>query len=159
MTNRNLPSLRSIALDPGVLNELSLDTLDALQSEAEAENKIISAAKRAIVACLERRYGDAITAAFSFQGKDFGTVHITDGAYDLEVNVPKKVEWSQDALASARSKIIDSGDDADEYVRVTLSVDERAYTAWPSHIRSVFEPARTVKPGSMTIKLALRKAA
>jgi hypothetical protein len=86
-------------------------------------------------------------------------VRVSDGGYDIVIDTPKKVEWSQDQLAAARSKIIDSGDDADEYVKVALSVDERAFTAWPSHIRAVFEPARTVKPGTRTVKLVRKEAA
>jgi hypothetical protein len=159
MTNRNLPSLRDISADPTVLRGLSLDALDALLTEAETENKIISAAKRAIVAHLETAYADAISSAYQAKGADFGTVHVADGGYDVVIDTPKRVEWDQAKLREVRERIAFSGDDPSEYVKTTLSVDERAYTAWPAHIRATFEPARTVKSGSRTVKLVRKEAA
>jgi hypothetical protein len=156
---RNLPSLRSIATDPGVLRGLSLDALDALLTEAEAENKIISAAKRAITGHVEKTYEPHIAAAYAASDKDFGTVRVSDGGYEIVVDTPKKVEWDQEKLADIRSRIQSAGDDPAEYLKATLAVDERAYTAWPAHIRSIFEPARTVKPGSRTVKLVRKEAA
>lgn len=156
---RNLPSLRSIAADPSVARDLPLDAIDALLSEAAAETTIVAAAKKALNGELERRYGSTITAAFSAKGADFGTVHVTDGVFDLEVNVPKKVEWDQGQLQAIGDRIAEAGDKPHEYITTELKVDERKFTAWPEHIRAIFEPARTLKPGSMTIKLSMKKAA
>lgn len=156
---RNLPSLRSIASDPAALRGLSLDALDALLTEAEAENKIISAAKRAISAHIETSYGAAIAAAYRAKDTDFGAVRVTDAGYDVLIETPKKVEWDQTALRAIRAAIADSGDDPSEYLKETLTVDERAFSAWPSHIRATFEAARTVKPGSRTVKLVRKEAA
>lgn len=155
---RNLPSLRSIATDAGVLTGLPLDALDALLTEAEAENKIISAAKRAITGAIESRYASQIAAVYIAKDSDFGTVHVTVDGYDLEVNTPKKAEWDQDKLREIRERIRFSGDNPSEYIKETLSVDERAYGVWPAHIRNTFEPARTLKPGTRTLKLAPAKA-
>jgi hypothetical protein len=138
---------------------LSLDALDALLAEAEVENKMISAAKRAIVGHLDERYSATIEKIYAAQGKDFGTVRISDSGYDIVVDTPKKVEWSQDELRAAHKAIEAAGDDPAEYLKVTFAVEERHYTAWPQHIQRVFEPARTVRPGSRTIKLARKEAA
>jgi hypothetical protein len=159
MTNRNLPTLRSIATDPGVLKTLPLDALDALLCEAEAENKIVSAAKRAITSHVEALYAPHISAAYAASDKDFGTVRVSDGGYEIVIDRPKKTEWDQDALQAAGDRIAAAGDDPSEYLKVTLSVDERKYAAWPSAIRAVFEPARTVKPGTRTVKLVRKEAA
>lgn len=157
---RNLPSLREIALN-GVPTKpgLPLEVLEALLAECEAENKIVSAAKRAITAYVETSYAGDITAAYSDQGKDFGTVRVSDGGYDIVIDTPKKTEWDQAKLADLRSRIQFSGEDPGDYVKVTYSVDERAYSAWPTKIRESFEPARTVKPGSRTVKLVRKEAA
>jgi hypothetical protein len=156
---RNLPSLRSIATDPAVLAALPLDALDALLSEAEAENKIISAAKRNIVAHIEGQYAKAIAGMYDAKGSDYGAVRVAEFSYDIVVDTPKKVEWDQAKLAEVRERIQFSGDDPSEYIKSTLAVDERAYTAWPAHIRNTFEPARTTKPGTRSIKLVRKEAA
>lgn len=157
---RNLPSLREIALNgPPTKPGLSLDALEALLAECEAENKIVSAAKRAITAYIETSYAGDIAAAYADQGKDFGTVRVTDAGYDIVVDTPKKTEWDQAKLADIRSKIQFSGENPNDYVKVSYAVDERAYAAWPTKIRQTFEPARTVKPGSRTVKLVRKEAA
>ena len=155
---RNLPSLSDIAAGTSLAG-LSIDALDALLSEAEMQNKMISAAKRAICSHIETTYIAHIAAALNAKGSDFGTVRISDGGYEIVVDTPKKVEWSQSALAEVAAEIAQGGDDPGEYLKTSLTVDERAYTAWPLAIRSVFEPARTVKPGSRTVKLVRKEAA
>jgi hypothetical protein len=37
----------------------------------------------------------------------------------------------------------------------SFKVSERAYTAWPERIRAAFEPARTVRTGRATYRLAI----
>lgn len=155
---RNLPSLMEIA-EGRTLTDLSLDALDALLQEAEGENKMISAAKRAICGHIEKTYNQLIAGAYAAQQKDFGTVRIDQGGYEIVVDTPKKVEWSQDELQAIGDKIAEAGENPGEYVKITLAVDERAYTAWPENIRKVFEPARCVKPGSRTLKLVRKEAA
>lgn len=159
MTARNLPTLTSIAGDPAVIRGLSLDTLDALLGECDAQTKIAAVAKKAINAHLEQSYGGDITHAYAVAEKDFGSVRVSDGGYEIHVDTPKKVEWDQAKLAEIRERIQFSGDDPSEYVKTTLAVDERAYTAWPAHIRTTFEPARSVKPGNRTVKLVRKEAA
>lgn len=159
MTSRNLPLLSDIAGDPGVLKSLSLDALDALLCEAEGENKTISAAKRAITTHIDSSYAAAIAGAYQAKGADFGSVHVADGGYDIVVDTPKKVEWDATKLAGIEAAIRDSGDDPAEYIKTARSVDERAYSAWPAHIRATFEEARTVRPGTRTVKLVRREAA
>jgi uncharacterized protein YdaL len=157
VTDRNLPTLRSIAVDGAVLKDLPLDALDALLSEAEAENKIISAAKRAITSHIDARFAPEIAEAYDIKGADFGTVHVTIGEFDIEVNTPKKAEWDQKKLASIVDEIRTAGDDPTEFVKVEYAVEEKKYAAWPSYLQTKFEPARTLKPGTRTLKLARAK--
>jgi hypothetical protein len=159
MTRPNLPTLRSVATDPSVLVSLPLDALDALLTEADAETKIVGAAKKAITACLETRFASDIAAAYAGAGKDFGAVRVPDGEYEVLVDRAKKVEWDQAALADIRERIQSSGDNPSEFIKTTYAVDERAYSAWPKAIRKTFEPARTVKPGTVSVKLVRKEAA
>lgn len=156
---RNLPTLTQIAGDPAVLRGLSIDALDALLGEADAEAKVCGAVKKAITAHVEQAYGGDIAHAYAASDKDFGTVRVSDGGYEIVVDTPKRVVWDEAALAAAGDKIAAAGDDPSEYLTVSYSVDERKFAAWPQHIRAVFEPARTVKPGSRTVKLVRKEAA
>lgn len=159
MTSRNLPTLTAIAGDPAVIVGLSLDALDVILGECADQVTIAGAAKKAINAYIEKSYAGDIAHAYAAQDKDFGTVRVSDGSYEIVVDTPKRTEWDQSELSAASARITAAGDDPSEYLDVTLSVPERKYTAWPAHIRDVFEPARTVKPGARSIKLVRKEAA
>ena len=58
----------------------------------------------------------------------------------------KKIRETFDFFRSA-------GDDPEDYLDLTLTIQERRYTALPASIARTFEPARTVKPGNPTFKL------
>lgn len=156
---RNLPTLEQIAGDPALAFDISIEGVAALLEECDQQSKLAAAAKKALNGSIEGRYANAIGAAYDAQSKDFGTVRVSDGAYEIVADRAKKVEWDQAALAAAGDKIAAAGDDPHEYLDVSYGVSERKYTAWPEHIRKVFEPARTVRPGAMSIKLVLKEAA
>ena len=61
----------------------------------------------------------------------------------------------QDKLAALVDRIRAEGDDPAEYVDVAIKVPERKFAAWPSHIRSAFEDARTVRTGRPSFRLSL----
>ena len=58
-------------------------------------------------------------------------------------------------LAALSEQIRAGGEDPGQYVEVSFKVSERAYTAWPERIRAAFEPARTVRTGRATYRLAI----
>ncbi|TAN59929.1 MAG: hypothetical protein EPN20_14380, partial [Magnetospirillum sp.] len=87
------------------------------------------------------------------EGKDTGTVRFDDGAVTVVADLPKKVEWDQAQLATIVERIRAAGDDPGEYVETAFKVPERKYGAWPGHIRTAFEAARTVKAGKPTFTL------
>lgn len=155
---RNLPALNQIADDPGILKGLELDAIAALLDEAASTGRLSAAAKTLLTDEVRDRYGAKFAAAYQADGKDTGTVHVHADGFDIEVNTPKKVSWDQEQLATVADRIRAEGDNPLEYLERTLSVQERNYTAWPEHIRRQFEPARTVRPGTPTIKLAPAKS-
>ena len=85
--------------------------------------------------------------------KDTGTVRFDDGDITVVADLPKRVEWDQARLAAMVERIRAAGDDPAEYVEISFKVAERNYAAWPAAIRQGFEPARTVRPGQLTIQL------
>jgi hypothetical protein len=152
----NLPKLEAIAADPGLLKSLELDALAALTEAARESKAVAEAVAKAITAEIEDRYSAKISEAYRAEAKDTGTVHIFDGPFDLTIDRTKRVEWDQALLSEAGDKIAAAGDDPLEYLERKLSVSERKFTAWPAHIRAVFEAARTVKPGPLTVKIGRR---
>ena len=111
-----------------------------------------------IESVIAARYGQRAVAMRAEQRKDTGTVRFADGEVAIVSELPKRVEWDQDRLAAVVDRIRAAGDDPVEYVEVSYKVPERAYTAWPEHIRTAFIAARTVRTGKATFKLTLTGA-
>lgn len=150
----NLPTISQIGADPTVVAKLPLDVLRAIMETADEAARAAAYAKKCCTLVVADRLSDAITEAYLAKGVDTGVTHLYRDGLDVVVDRSKTVTWDQVALAKAVAEITAAGDDPSEYVKVSYSVSEAAYTAWPSMIRRVFEPARTVKPGNPTIKLA-----
>lgn len=134
---------------------LPAEHLALLQEDAATA---LDAAKRNrdwIESVIAARYGQRAVALRAEQRKDTGSVRFTDGDVSIVADLPKRVEWDQDRLAATVERIRAAGDDPTEYVEVTYKVPERAYTAWPEHIRTAFTAARTVRTGKPTFKLSL----
>ncbi len=111
-----------------------------------------------IESVIAARYGQRAVALRAEQRKDTGTVRFTDGDVSIVADLPKRVEWDQARLAAVVDRIRAAGDDPAEYVDVTYKVPERAYTAWPEHIRTAFTAARTIRTGKASFKLTLTGA-
>ena len=148
------PSLADLARMPiGEIVALSGETLALLQEEAEEALRRAKAAKDWLDGALERKYGALATEHRRTEGKDSGTVRFDDGAVTVVADLSKKVEWDQKQLAAIVERIRTGGDDPGEYVETSFKVSERKYGAWPAHIRTAFEAARTVKTGKPTFVL------
>lgn len=135
---------------PGVLDHLPADVLAHMQSAAEAEAARASQLLAIIHGVMTRRYAAGINST--------GTHHVTDGGYDVTVTIPKRVEWDQARIVEAVERLRGMGENPAEYVETKVSVKEASYNAWPAALRDLFEPARTVKTGKPTFKLAPAKA-
>ena len=153
---RNVPSLADIRHMPvGQVLELPPAHLALLQADAR---DALDAAKRMldwIEGAIALRYQQRAIAARAAAGKDTGTVRFQDGEVEIVADLPKKVEWDQARLATLAEQIRTGGEDPGEYLEVSFKVPERAYVAWPERIRQAFEPARTVRTGKPTYRLAI----
>lgn len=131
---------------PGVLSKLPVDVLAHLYGEAEQRAASAAQLLGALHGALTQRYADGLNST--------GTHHRIDGGYRVTINVPKRVEWDQAALASAVEKLRGMGEEPTEYVEHKLSVQERKYQAWPAALRDLFDPARTEKQGKPSFAFA-----
>lgn len=72
---------------------------------------------------------------------EFGTAHF-DG---FDIVIAKKVEWDQDALERLACNY--------NFVKAKYNVSETLYKALPDEVKKDFEDHRTLKEGTITIKI------
>ena len=147
-TPDDLPSLSAADIAA-----LPVELLAILQREIDERLKRDKAAKTRFDAGLAVRYATRATEERQAAGKDTGTVRFDDGDFTVVADLPKRVDWDQDKLANMVARIKEAGDDATEYVDLAFKVPERKYAAWPEAIRAGFEPARTVRPGTLKVEI------
>jgi hypothetical protein len=156
----NCPSYQDLPdLPPEEIAELPADVIIVLQQDCEAALKQAKAAKSRLDDALVLKYGAQAADARRAAGKDTGTVRFDDGDTTVVADLPKRVDWDQIQLAAMVERIRAAGDDPAEYVEISFKVAERNYAAWPTAIREGFEPARTVRPGQLSIQLLTDRGA
>ena len=154
MSIPNRPSLADMMHMPlGDVAGLPAEILALLQEEADHALRRAKLAKDWIDGVLDRRYAPIAAELRHREGKDTGSVRFEDGDVTVVADLPKKVEWDQEQLSTIVERIRTSGDDPTEYVETAFKVPERKYGAWPAHIRTAFEAARTVKTGKASFVL------
>ena len=155
-SRRNHPTIDDMRLLPiGEVIDLPAEHLALLQEEARSRLDIAKRALDWIEGAIALRYEQRAIGVRAAAGKDTGIVRFQDGAVEVAVELPKRVEWDQRRLAALAEQIRAGGEDPGEYVELTFKVSERAYAAWPERIRSAFEPARTVRTGKPSYRLTI----
>ena len=150
----NTPSIDDMLnLPAGELAQLPVELLVGLQAELDHAAKQLKAASAKFNSALEVRYATRAAEARRACGKDTGTVRLVDGDYTVVADLPKRVDWDQAKLAQIAVNIADSGEDPAGFIDTKLSVSERKYGALPEAWRKGFEPARTVKTGTLKVTL------
>jgi len=154
LTNR--PSLEHIRTLPiGEIAALPAEHLAILQQDASASLKAAKTIAEWLDGAITMRFGERAQTLRRESGKDTGTVRFEDDGVSVDADLPKRVDWDQSQLAALVERIRADGDDPSQYVDIAFKVPERKYSAWPTHIRTKFEPARTVKTGKPSITLSL----
>ena len=158
LTNR--PHLDDVpTMTVGAIAGLLVEQLALLQDDLAEEKARIKRIDDWLNGALNLRYGDRAQALRRAQGKDAGAVRVEEeDGFVAVCDLPKKVEYDQDKLRVAVETVRSWGSDPAEYVATEIKVSETRYGAWPSEIRKVFEPARTVKTGKPTFRIEKSKA-
>ena len=150
----NTPSVDDMLNMPtGDLAQMPVELLAALQGELDHANRQLKAANTRFGTALEVRYATRAEEARRGCGKDTGTVRLVDGDYTVVADLPKRVDWNQEKLAQIAQNIADSGEDPAEFIDTKFSVSERKFGALPEAWRKGFEPARTVRTGTLKVML------
>jgi hypothetical protein len=142
-----------MSLPPQAIADLPVEMLAIMQREIDERLKHEKAVKARLDGALIHRYASRAAELRQEIGKDTGTVRFDDGDFTIVADLPKRIAWDQAQLATMADRIRTAGDDPSEYIDVAFKVSERKYSAWPEAIRKGFEPARTVKPGTLKVKL------
>lgn len=143
------------AMEVADIASLPVEQLIALQGEIAERLTITKLMKDRFDSALECRFSLQARETRAAQGKDTGTVRFNEGLAQVVADLSKKVSWDQSQLSQLVERMKAEGDDPAEYVDITIKVSERKYAAWPSHIRSAFEGARTVRVGKASYQLSL----
>ena len=137
------------------LADLASDSLFQVKNDAADLLAIAKALVEHIDRALDLKYVDRAHQLRLAANKDTGIVHFDDGNVHVTADLPKKVEWDQKQLAELVARIAAAGDNPVEFVETTYRVSETKYQAWQESLRSQFTPARTVKVGKASYRLAL----
>lgn len=153
----NLPTFDDLdRLSIGEIADMPAALLLALQDEAAAESARVKRLKDRFEAALAQRYGAATEAERSAQSKTSGTVRIEDAGVVVIADLPKKVTWDQDRLATMATRIREAGDDPTQYLEIAYRVPERRFGAWPDAMREGFAAARSETTGKLVFRLETR---
>ena len=147
-----------LKLPAGEIAKLPVELLAAMQREIDAAARRMKVVTARFDTALELRYATPAAEARRASGKDTGTVRLVDGDFTVVADLPKRIDWDQEKLARMAAGIAASGDDPAEFIDTTLKVSERRYAALPEAWRKGFEPARTVKTGSLKVTIAPNEA-
>lgn len=153
----NTPGLDDLdRLAIGDIAALPPEMLLTLQEAALAETARVKRLRDRLEAGIGQRYGAASEAERAAQGKTSGTVRIEDAGVVVIADLPKKVTWDQDRLATMAARIAASGDDPTEYLEIAYRVPERRFNAWSEAMRDGFASARSETTGKPVFRLETR---
>jgi hypothetical protein len=144
-----------LAIPVGNLAEQSSQSLFELKSNAAALQTQAKAISDHIDRAVELKFAGRAHDLRLGAGKDTGIVHFEDGTVHITADLPKKVEWDQAKLADITRRIAANGEDPAQYVEISYRVSETKFGAWPETLKSAFVPARTLKTGKPSFRLAL----
>lgn len=139
----------------GAIAALSGEELATLKVEADEQLRSAKTLCDWLDGAIALKYSDRATEARRAEGKDTGTIRFEDGTVTVITDPPKRVDWDQTKLAALVERIKADGGDPAEYVDISFDVAERKYSAWPAHIRTAFEGARTVRTDKPRFRFSL----
>lgn len=158
MSNR--PTIAQ-AVQMSVTEVASLPTsILALLLEDVAEMK--TAHQRAdshLFAALSHRFADRSAEARKAKGTDTGTVRFTDDDCVVIADLPKRVTWDGAGLTQVSAQLQEMGEPVADYIQTKMDVAEKAYVGWPSSLKKMFDPHRTVGVGKASFKIEQKKDA
>ncbi len=112
--------------------------------------------KQAEAELLARRKSE-IDQLLKAKDEPYGKVDIIVGNHKIAVTIPKKIEWDDDKLAAIAKLMVADGQDPNVYMKIEHSVSETVYKNWSKEMQDYFAVARTVKVGTVSLKITEEK--
>ncbi len=137
---------------------LPVDQIALLLEDIAGSEDFIKAAKAKLNAALVRRYGAAAQRLRKSARKARGIVTMVDGDFTVKADLPKAVIWDQTKLSKLAEMIFHDWQlDPEDYIKITYTVEEQKYAAWPPDLRKHFDGARTLGAGKPSFEIVAAK--
>lgn len=131
---------------------LPLHELDTIRLQIEAMLEDLKSSKEILDTALEVRFSGKTSDLLAASGRDSGAVNFEEDDYLVSAQLPKKVTWNQDKLATLVSNL--PIEDQTKYIETTYKINETRYlTYWPLPLRIMFDDAREVTTGKLKLTL------
>jgi len=131
------------------------DILDHLK-ELDFQMSELDKKKADALATLNFYIENDVNAQLADKDYGCGTANIETEKYKVKYVVSKKVKYDQAELYNIVQRIINSGANPDEYVKISYDVAESKFKAWPSNIQEEFLKARTVETSKPRISYEVK---
>jgi hypothetical protein len=158
MSNR-VTLAQLVELPPREANALPVEQIAMLLEDVKAARAVLAAQEKALHSVCLARFGQLAYEARLAKKQATGKVRLDIDDHEVVVDLPKKVEWDQGKLKTLASQLEDQGEDPADYVETKLSIAERSFEAWPSSLKAMFVPARTVSAGKPTFAITRKEVA
>jgi len=160
MTSNRVSLAQALNMPVSEVSNLPIQQIAILLEDLAALKQQAAIAGNHLFAALDMRFAEPAKLACKAKNKDTGTVRLDHDDAVVICDLPKKVEYDQAKLQQAVATLqMEWGENPSEYVQIEIKVPESKYNAWPSKIRELFEPARTVGTGKPTYKIELKDVA
>jgi hypothetical protein len=143
-------------MDAEQVSGLPIDQFAMLLEDVAEQKAQTKRLDEKLSAALNLKYAKRAAELRREAGKDTGTVTIQEDGYIVRADLPKAVEWSEFGLREVERKLVEMGEPVDEYIVTTPQGAGEGLSAWPSGLRKMFEPHRTVGTGKPTFKVERR---
>lgn len=141
------------------ISQLPPEKLYELQNDIKKEIGIHEARLAALLEGVALKYSQEFVNERKAKGGDFGLVRVEHLGYQAEQTIPKNVSWDQDGMKVIEMELEEQWDeDPTEYIETKRTVQEKKYSAWPTAIKKLFQPARTTKPGKVKIEIKRKES-
>lgn len=151
LSQKTIDGLMSVSI--GSLAKYQVSELHFLLDSASRDIEQLRHIKQLLELAISLKYKESIHSTRLAGHKDSGIVHVFDDEYKISSNIVKKVEWSQNILRDMIDDLSSKHLDPDEFIDIKYNIPERRYLSWHEDIKSMFQPARTVKLSKPYISL------
>lgn len=150
---------QALGLPVKELSTLPIDQIHLLLEDVAALKLHAKRVDDHLYAVLTARYSEQADNARAAKGSDTGTIRLTDGDFVVVADLPKKVTYDQGGLQQVEKTLSDMGEPPGDYIQIKRDVSERAFDGWPTSLKKLFLPYRTVGSGKAGFKIERKKDA